>query len=161
MTITSGSSRRAAFSGDGRVLALRGFVRRGGTDRLFAVRALGNLAVLGILQDLDRVFDRDDVVGACCVDDVDHRRKGRGFTRADRAGDQHKTVVIVEQALDVGHVMVEKTEFLERTDMIRYQAVAGCGAVFVHHEADAEPVRADLKREVDVHILLEALLALG
>ena len=51
------------------------------------------------------------------VDDVDHRRKGRGFTRADRAGDQHKTVVIVEQALDVGHVMVEKTEFLERTDM--------------------------------------------
>ena len=42
------------------------------------------------MEELDRVFDRDDVDPAVLVDVVDHRGQGGGLARAGDAGDQHQ-----------------------------------------------------------------------
>ena len=55
--------------------------------------ALVHRALLVVVQELDRVFDGEDVLGAGLVDQVDHRRQRRRLARAGRAGDQHDAVL--------------------------------------------------------------------
>ena len=95
------------------------------------------------------------MVGPLVVDDVHHRCQRGGFSGTDRAGDQHQSVAVVEQTLDVDHVMVHETEFFERADVVRHQAVTAGDAVLVHHQADAEAVLTDLQREAQVHGFVE------
>src|SRR5881397_1590835 len=53
---------------------------------------LGDDALLVLMYELDRVLDRDDVVRAGAVDQVDQRAQGGGFPRAGRSGDEHETL---------------------------------------------------------------------
>ena len=51
--------------------------------------ALVHGALLVLVEELHRVFDGDDVLGAGLVDEVDHRGERRRLARAGRAGHQH------------------------------------------------------------------------
>ena len=73
MSTTSGSSRSAARSASVKRL------------RVGVQLALVDDAVLVRVQELDRVFDREDVVVALAVDLVDHRGQRRRLARAGRA----------------------------------------------------------------------------
>ena len=60
-----------------------------------AVRVVADLTLVDqrtvvVVQELDRVFDGDDVVGARAVDEVDERGERRRLSGAGRAGDQHE-----------------------------------------------------------------------
>ena len=76
--ITSGSSRRAYLSAEAKR-------RRVGADL-----ALVDDAVLVAVDELDRIFHRDDVAGPLLVDLVDHRGERRRLAGAGRAGHQHQ-----------------------------------------------------------------------
>ena len=52
--------------------------------------ALRDQALLVLMDELDRVFDGDDVVGARAVDEVDQRAERRGLARPGRPRDQHE-----------------------------------------------------------------------
>ena len=67
------------------VLAERGAQSVGERGRVRADLALVDDAALVVVQELDRVLDRHDVVGAHAVDLVDHRRERRRLARAGRA----------------------------------------------------------------------------
>ena len=85
----SGSSRSAARSAS---------LKRVG---VLADLALVDQALLVLVHELDRVLDRDDVVGAVAVDVVDQRAERRGLARAGRAGDQHQPLGQVAELQDL------------------------------------------------------------
>ena len=55
---------------------------------------------LSVVQELDRVLDRDDVLGVGLVDVVDHRGERRRLARAGRAGDQDDPALLLGQLAD-------------------------------------------------------------
>ena len=55
---------------------------------------------LVVMDDFDRVLDRQDVNGTGLVDRVDHRGEGRGLAGARGAGDQHQTARFQRQRAD-------------------------------------------------------------
>ena len=62
--------------------------------------ALVNEALLVLVDEFDRVLDRDDVVGAIHVDMVDQRGERRRLARAGRTGDEHEPLSEVAQLED-------------------------------------------------------------
>ena len=54
------------------------------------------------VQNLDRVFDRDDVLLSRPVDVIDDRGERRRLSRAGRAGDEHEPAVLFGQAANAG-----------------------------------------------------------
>ena len=62
--------------------------------------ALIDRRLLVIVIELDRVFDRDDVVIDVLVDIVDHRGQRRALARAGRAGDQEQPARPHDQTLE-------------------------------------------------------------
>ena len=74
--------------------------------------ALADDAALLLVDDLDRILDRQDVVASRAVDVVDHRRERRRLARAGRARDEDETARLVREALDSGR----QAELLERRD---------------------------------------------
>ena len=48
-----------------------------------------------VVHELDRVFDRDDVLLPAAVDRVDDRREGRRLSRAGRTGDEDEPAVLI------------------------------------------------------------------
>ncbi len=73
-----------------RVLPHRGTERNGEVGSVVADLALGDDRLLVLVQDLDRVLDRDDVDLFVGVDQVDHRGEGRRLAGAGRTGHQHQ-----------------------------------------------------------------------
>ena len=69
-----------------RVLAERGAEGLAEAGRVDADLALVDDAALVAVHELDRILDREDVVGAVAVDLVDHRGERRRLARAGRAG---------------------------------------------------------------------------
>ena len=61
--------------------------------------ALGHQALLALVHELDRVFDRDDVIGAGAIDEVHQRREGGALARPGRAGDHHEALREVAEIL--------------------------------------------------------------
>jgi len=57
--------------------------------------ALVDEAFLVAMQELDRVLNRDDVVGSRRVDAVDHRRKGSGLAGAGGSRDQYQPALLL------------------------------------------------------------------
>ena len=51
------------------------------------------VAFLVQMQELDRIFDREDVLGARLVDQVDDRGQRRRLARSGRTGDEHDAVL--------------------------------------------------------------------
>ena len=107
------------------------------------------------MQELDRVLDRDDVVGARPVDLVDQRGQRRRLTGAGGAGEQ-------DEAARLGRELVHarrQAELLERADVRRDEA-EGAGerpALVIGVDTEAgEPAQAvgEVERAVDLEPLL-------
>ena len=61
--------------------------------------ALVDDAGVVVVEDLDRVLDRDDVLLPRAVDVVDHRGERRRLARAGRAGDEDQAAVLLAEPL--------------------------------------------------------------
>ena len=68
--------------------------------RVGADLALIDVAVDVAMQELDRIFDRDDVGAAVLVDVLDHRRERRRLARAGHAGDEHQAARLHRDLLE-------------------------------------------------------------
>ena len=130
----------------------------GKPGRVLPDLALVDDAALVVVEELDRILDRDDVVGARPVDLVDDRRERRRLARAGRAGDEHEAARLRRQLVQARG----QAELLERADVggdrpeRRRQALA----LVVRVDAEAgEP--ADAVGEVELAVQLEQLLLLG
>ena len=128
--------------------------------RVLADFALGDIATLGRLHDLDGILHGDDVIGARLVEIVDHRGERGGLAGADGAGDEDQAVVVGEEFLDCRQVGRE-TEVAERRHLVRHHAVGTRGAALVEHPVHAVPVGAAEGEGVVVVLALEEDLFLA
>ena len=141
-----------------RVLTERSAERVGESRRVLADLALVDDAALVIVEELDRILDRDDVIGAAAVDLVDDRREGRRLTGAGRPGDEHETAGILGQLVEA----LGQAELLERLDHRRDRAERGREAAALIEGVDAEAGdAADAVGEVELPAELQVLLLLG
>ena len=83
------------------VVAHRAFERGGERLRVLADFAVHDDRLLHRVHELDRILDRDDVLGEVRIDVVDHRRERSGLAAAGRAGDDDEA-------------LIEMAEFLQR-----------------------------------------------
>ena len=106
-----------------------------------------------LVQELDRVLDRQDVVLALFVDHVDHRRQGRALARAGRPGDEDEAARFRGQlAQHLRHL-----QRVERGDVLRDQAEGGADRAALEEAVDAEAGDAgDRVGEVELFVVLEA-----
>ena len=144
--ITSGSWRSAARRASAEA-------RRVGADL-----ALVDDAALVPVHELDRVLDREDVLGARAVDLVDQRGERRRLTGAGRAGDEHEAARLRRQLVQARR----QAELLERLDLVRDLAEGGAERLALEEDVDAEARDAgNAVREVDLPVDLEVLLLLA
>ena len=74
--------------------------------------ALRDVATLRFENVFDRVFERDDVLASLDVHLLDQRRQRRGFSAADRTGDENEAVLIPREQLE----MLGQTELIHRAN---------------------------------------------
>ncbi len=133
------------------------FAQRGPQRHLEAAGVDANLplvdqALLIGVDELDRVFDRHDVVGARPVNVVDQRGQRRGLARTRGAGDQHQAPGQLAQVDD----LLSETEVLDRPNIRRYDAKDATDPLAIHEQIAAVAGQAaDLVCEVAVVKLLE------
>ena len=110
------------------------------------------------MEDLDRILDRDDVLVACPVDVVEHRREGRRLARAGRARDEHEAAVLVREPLHArGHA-----ELVEAGHFARNDAEGERGGAALPEHVDPEPGQPfGGVGDVEVARLVERAQALG
>jgi hypothetical protein len=114
--------------------------------------ALRHHRLLARVDDLDRVLDRQDVVGLRAVDQVDQRRQRRGLAVAVGPGDHHQALVV---GRDAGQLLGQ-AELLERRRRHRDQPEAALPAAAHPRDVGAQPAGAgDVERAVDVAAVLE------
>ena len=144
--ITSGSWRSAARSASAKLVGV-------GADL-----ALVDDALLVPVHELDRVLDRDDVVGARAVDLVDHRRERRRLAGAGRAGDEDEPARLRRKAVQD----LREPELLERLHLLRDEAERRAERFALEEDVHAEAREAGHRvREVELAVDLEPLLLLG
>ena len=140
------------------VLAERAAQRLGESLRVGADLALVHDRGLVLVEELDRVLDRDDVQRPALVDRVDHRRERRRLTGARRAGHEDEAPRLARELEE----HLRQAELLGRLDQLRHEAEGGGEAVALEVDVDAEAGDAgDGVREVDLAVDLEPLLLLG
>ena len=141
---------------DVRILAQRRAQRVAEAVGVAVHLALVDQAVLVLVDVLDRILDRQDVLVPLRVDLVEHRRQRRRLAAAGRAGDQH------QPARPIGEVGQHRrqAELAEGADLFRDQPVdrADRAALVEDVAAEAGADRLDAEREVELHRLFEALL---
>jgi hypothetical protein len=137
------------------VLAQRRAERVGEAARIVMHLALVHQAALVLVHELDRILDREDVLTALAVDLVEHRRQRRGLAAAGRPGDEHETARPVGERGE--HCW--QVELLEAADLLRNQPVDRRDRpALVEHVAAEARQPLDAEREVELHVLFEALL---
>jgi hypothetical protein len=110
-----------------------------------------------LVNELDRIFDRDDVVGAVLVDEVDHRRERCRLAGARRSGHDHEAL---RQPAEI-HARLRQSQLLGGDDLDRDLAHDAADAVPVLEHVHAEAREAgDFVGEVRIAQLGEVLLAL-
>ena len=121
--------------------------------------ALDDLRLLAAMDELDRVFERDDVEASRGVQVVDHRRERGRLAGAGGAGDQHHALVVVAEFLDDRR----QRELVDARDVLRDGAERGAEAGFLAVDVDAEAAAVGRHiGEVEVVALAEVLvLVLG
>ncbi len=136
-----------------------GVLAQGGSQAEREVRRVGaDLALVDdrafvLVQELDRVLDREDVVGALGVDHVEHRGQRRRLARAGRPGDEHEAARLGGQlAQHLGDA-----ERVEAGDLVRHQPEGGAHRAALEEAVDAEAGDAgDRVGEVELFAGLEA-----
>ena len=119
------------------VLAKAGLERGREALRVGPQLTLVDDAPLVHVQELDRVLDGEDVLGARLVDQVDHRGERRGLARAGGARDEHEAARLLGQLLELSG----QPEIAQRRHLLRDEpergAERGALEVGVHPEAGA------------------------
>ena len=104
------------------------------------------------VQELDRILDREDVLGARLVDQVDDRGERRRLARSGRAGDEHDAVL---QRRDVGERR-RQVQLGERRDLRRDDAHDDGERAALAEDVDAEAAALGQRvREVAGALFLE------
>jgi hypothetical protein len=112
---------------------------------------------LVLMEELDRVLDRDDVHRPALVDRVDHRCESRRLAGARRAGHEDEAPRLARELEE----HLRQAQVLGRLDQLRHQAEGRGEAVALEIDVDAEAGDAgDGVGEVDLAIDLEPLLLL-
>src|SRR5690349_24650490 len=107
------------------------------------------------VNELDRIFDRDDMTFALAVDLVDHRGERRRLARAGRPGDEHETAWLLRHLRDHGR----KTEVGEGADVERDLSNDHRHAAALLEAVPAEPREVlNAEREIQLVLHLEPLL---
>jgi hypothetical protein len=83
------------------ILAQRGAKRARERPGMHADLSLGDQALLALMHELDRILDREDVLSAGRVHQVDQRRERGRLAAAGRAGDEDESLGEVREALDL------------------------------------------------------------
>src|SRR5215813_4249240 len=122
--------------------------------RVEAELALVHQTLLRLVDELDRVLDREDVALEVFVEIIDHSSERRRFARARRTGDEDQSLFLVAELLKNRR----HPELLERQDLGRNRTKYGAFALPLHENVDAEARDvAKLEREVDLERRLEGL----
>ena len=140
-----------------RILAQRRAQRLAEAERVAMHLALVDETALGVVHELDRILDGDDVIGAVVVAVIDHAGERRRLARAGRPGDQHESARQHAQvAEDLGRVQVIEREN-HRRDVAEHRARA---AILVEGvDAKARQLR-NLEGEIGLEELLVGLALL-
>ena len=140
------------------VLAQRGAKPLGERRRVLADLALVDDARAVVVQELDRVLDREDVLVPRVVDVVEQRGERRRLAGAGRPGDEHEAPRLVGELVQAGR----KAELLESLDLVRDEPEGGADGRALKVGVDAEAREAGNRMgEVDLPARLEGLLLLG
>ncbi len=116
--------------------------------------ALVDDRALVAVQELDRVLDRDDVLGVEAIDLVDHRGERRGLARARGARHENDAALLVGDVRD----HVGQPEFLDRADLVRDRPGHERDHAALAEGVDAEARKAgEAEREVDLVLVGELL----
>jgi hypothetical protein len=116
--------------------------------------ALVDDAVDVLVEDLDRILDRHDVLPARAVDVVDHRCERGRLARARAAGDEDEAAVLVGEAADAGR----QAERVEGRNLRREQAKSEGHGAALPEPVDAEPGQPGrLVRDVELTVCEERL----
>src|SRR5947207_6259947 len=144
-----------AHEHDVRVLPQRVF--QGGVEagRVRSHLALVDDALLVPVDELDRVFHRDDVALELLVDLVDHRRQGRALPRPRRAGHQDQAARLLGQFRHHPGEPQVVERFHAEGDLADHHRDAA--ALLEDVAAEARQV-LDAEREVELVLRFEALL---
>src|SRR5207248_1052578 len=119
--------------------------------------ALVDETALGIVHELDRILDGDDVVGAIVVAVIDHGGQRGGLARAGRTGHQHQSP---RQHAQVAEDL-RRVQLIERQNQRRDVAEHGARAAVLVECIDAEARQLwNLEREVGFEELLVGLALL-
>ena len=96
--------------------------------------ALIHQRALALVNELDGIFDRDDVIGLVVVDVVDHRSKRRRLARTGRARHEHQAARMHRDVLED----LRRVQIVERHDQRRNRPEhRTCTAVLIER-VDAE-----------------------
>ncbi len=138
-----------------RVLAQGRAQGLGEAARVGADLALVDDAGLVRVQELDGVFDGDDVLVPLAVDLVEHRGQRRRLAGAGRAGDEDESARAVAELRDDRG----QAQLVERLDLVRDGAEDRADRAALVEEVGAEARQSPhAEREVEFEVLLEAVL---
>ncbi len=139
------------------VLPQHVFECRGETVRVLPDFTLTDHAFLGLVHEFNRVFDRDNVIGAGAVDEVDDGRERGRFARTGRAGDEHKASWQMRKPRNG----CRHAQFAQRPDFIGNQPKGAADRATLLIEIDAKAKRFDCVRKVKFQFARELLPLLG
>ncbi|MNT05718.1 hypothetical protein D3C72_1403490 [compost metagenome] len=103
--------------------------------RVRAQFALVDQAFLGVVDEFDRVFHREDVTHVLVVAVIDHGRQRGRLARAGRAGHEHEAAWLHAEVREHGRCM----EVIERQDFRRNGPEHRGGAALRGVGIDPEP----------------------
>ncbi len=116
--------------------------------------ALVDDALLVAVEILDRVLDRDDVLGALTVHLVQHGGERRRLAGAGGAGDEHQSARFLADLLDDRR----QTELAEAADLVRNLPESGGDRAALVEDVGAEAGQPlDAEGEVELEVLLQAV----
>lgn len=75
--------------------------------------ALADVAALRFVDVFDRVLERENVVLAVAIDEIEQSRQSRGFSRANGTSDEDESVVVAGERQDV---FGRQADFLDGAD---------------------------------------------
>ena len=140
---------------DVRILAQGGAQRQTEALRVAVHFALVHQTALVLVDVLDRILDREDVLVPLGVDLVDHRRQRRRLATAGGAGDQYQAARALRELGEDRR----QAQFLEAAHLLGNQTVdRRHGATLIEDVAAEAADPTDAEREVEFLALLEPLL---